>query len=104
MGLEELGFCVTTAISGEEAVRSFESGASEIVLVLLDMTMPGMDGGEVLSAIRQIEPKMPVVLSSGHVQATALEALPEGMSASFLQKPYDLKQLQEVVVSVLEKG
>ena len=64
--LEYLGYHVIDALSGEQAVDAFLRKADEIDLVVLDLIMPGMDGGKVFDRIREIKPAVPVILSSGY--------------------------------------
>ena len=88
--LASLGFSVIDAAGGRQGLRALEQRAHEIALVLLDMTMPDMDGEETLRAIRKLSP-VPVVLMSGYPEPTGLLF---GPTLQFLQKPFrpvDLK-------------
>lgn len=86
--LEAQGFEVLTASTGTEAVHLFEENSSSIRLVLLDRTMPGMDGEEVLSNIRQIDPSTAVILMSGYKERDALRGLDPDHLSGFLAKPF----------------
>ncbi|MCS6865206.1 MAG: response regulator [Gemmataceae bacterium] len=98
--LSQLGFHVVAASNGQEAVELFRVHAERVQLVLLDVTMPVMDGLEVLAAIRQMSRDVPVLLCSGY----AAEAIPETAtthgSTGFLQKPFTRRELQAALAQV----
>ncbi len=100
--LEILGFQVLNAADGEQAVDVFRQHAGEIDLVLMDMTMPRMDGREAFLRIRDLRGDARVILSSGYSQQDALSDLHGERPMGFLQKPYDLSALASEVRSVLE--
>jgi len=101
--LEREGFSVITAEDGREAVRIFPSVAGEIDAVLLDLSMPKMDGGEVLREMRRIRSDVKVILCSGYMEGRARELSDGPGQASFLHKPFDsetlLRTLREVLAS-----
>ena len=68
-----------------------------ISLVLLDLTMPGMDGEETFRALRRISPTVPVVMSSGFTEQEITARVAGQGLAGFLQKPYSLATLQEKI-------
>ncbi|MEO0480664.1 MAG: sigma-54 dependent transcriptional regulator [Planctomycetota bacterium] len=81
------GFACAEAADGKEALEAAED--PEIALVLLDIKMPGMDGLEVLTTLRERRPRLPVVMISGHGDVeTAVVAIKRG-AQDFLQKPFD---------------
>ena len=86
--LLRLGFDVLAADSGERALEIFEQRQDEICVVLLDMTMPGMDGEETFRRLQEIRPGACVVLSSGYSEQIAAERFEGSGLAGFLQKPY----------------
>jgi len=100
--LEELGFEVMEARDGEEALELVAQHAGRLRLLVLDLTMPRLGGDEVLRAIRQSHPGLPVILSSGYGrEGTALQSgdlRPDG----FLPKPYDPAALAATVNEVLD--
>ncbi len=99
--LEALGYGVYTAKSGQEAVAICEEKRGEIVLVILDMVMPGMSGGETFDRLRGIDPDIPVILASGYsVDGAAQEILDRGCNG-FLQKPFSLTGLSQKVQDIL---
>uniref|UniRef100_C6E2J0 histidine kinase n=1 Tax=Geobacter sp. (strain M21) TaxID=443144 RepID=C6E2J0_GEOSM len=95
--LKELGFEVVTAGDGWEAVEVFQS-RDDISLVILDLTMPRLDGEECFRALRRLDPQLKVVMSSGFTQQEVTDKL-DGI-AGFIQKPYKLSTLRELLRSL----
>jgi CheY-like chemotaxis protein len=101
--LERIGFHVLTATDGRQAVDTFRSHADDIVLVLLDNSMPHLSGDEALAEIRTIRADVPAILSSGYSQEE-LAARGEGKGFDgCLQKPYQLATLRQAVDEVLSR-
>ena len=100
--LERRGFEVLTAGDGREAVEIFAARADEIVLVLLDLTMPHMDGEETFRQLRRIRPHVKTILSSGYNAQDVTNRFAAKGLAGFIQKPYRVRQLMEVVREVIE--
>ncbi|MDQ6998184.1 MAG: ABC transporter substrate-binding protein [Mariprofundus sp.] len=86
--LEREGIRVFTANDGEHAVHVFREHAHEISMVLMDLTMPVMDGEEAFYAIRAINPDASIVLSSGFLDNDAIDRLKHNGLAGFMKKPY----------------
>jgi two-component system cell cycle sensor histidine kinase/response regulator CckA len=103
LALQRFGYTVLTANNGSEAIEVFRRKATDISLVLLDLTMPVMGGEEALAGIRQVRADVPVVLSSGYTERDALRRF-EGKAAisGFIQKPYSFRQIADKVKSVLQ--
>ncbi|MCB9671080.1 MAG: response regulator [Alphaproteobacteria bacterium] len=95
--LQRLGFEVLEAVEGAEGVAQLEAHP-HIRAVVLDMTMPGMSGLETMTALRAIQPTLPIVLVSGYSE----DEVPALDSGVFLQKPYTLKQLTRALDEVLD--
>lgn len=96
-----LGYDVLVARSGEEAVEMFKKECKFIDLVILDMIMPGMGGGETFDVLRGIDPGIKVILSSGYsIDGSAREIMERGCNA-FLQKPYQIDNLRQKIKEVL---
>ena len=89
------------ARNGAEAVEVFLRHKDEIRCVLCDLTMPGMNGWETLAALRKLSPEIPVVLSSGYDKAHVMAGDHVECPQAFLGKPYRLKELENVIFSVL---
>ncbi len=100
--LEKLGYQVIAVKSGEEAVEVVLRMGSGIDLVILDMIMPGMDGGTTFDRIREIHPRMPVLLSSGYaVDGQSSEILRRGCNG-FIQKPFNIAKLSQKIRKIVE--
>jgi len=97
-----LGFKVIEAVDGLDAVNVFRLHKAEITLVLMDLTMPNMDGREAFQQIREISPTVPVILSSGYNEKEAVGELPSDSLAGFLPKPYQHTQFEAVIRHSLE--
>ena len=100
--LERVGFTVLTARDGREAVETFKEHVDEIACVLLDLTMPLMDGEEAFHALRAIRRDARIILSSGYTEQEAVERLSGQGLAGFIHKPYRLKLLTDVLSAVLD--
>jgi len=100
--LERSGFTVLTARDGHEGVAMFDDGRAQISLVLLDLTMPTLDGEEAFRAMRRLRPDARVVLMSGYSsQELAARYAAEGL-AGFVQKPFRLEELEACLTRVLD--
>ncbi len=99
--LEKLGFRVLTAKDGLEAVEVFLSHARDIVCVVLDMTMPRMDGKECFARLRSIDPGVLVLISSGYTEEQVTRQFVDGQPAEFIQKPFKLKKLTRKIKMIL---
>ena len=100
--LEKFGFRVMTAEDGLKALEIFRPHGAEIVAVLLDVTMPNLDGTETFREMRRLRPDVKVILSSGYDQHDAVGALGREGLAGFLHKPYLPMDLIDRVRGVLE--
>lgn len=96
-GLDE----VLTASSGEEAVAVLEARPGAISLVLLDLTMPAMNGEETYRRMRAIDRSVPVLLMSGYTEHEASTHFGGQGTAGFIQKPFRLDELKEAIRRVL---
>ena len=100
--LEHLGFTVLTASDGLKAVEIYrERGKEEIDLVLMDLTMPHMDGAEAFGELRRLNPEVPVVLASGYAVDDVSSRFEEKMPSGIIQKPYTLAKLRETLTGLL---
>jgi len=98
--LETEGYLVLEAGSGDEALTLLRARAGEIDGVLLDLSMPGMDGDTLLSELRAFAPRLPVIVHSGHSLESTSERLTQWNIAGVLQKPYRAARLSEMVRSL----
>ncbi len=101
--IKRSGFLFLSARDGVEAVEVFKRNHESIVCVLLDLNMPRMNGWDALTAMRQINPGIPVILSSGYDETHAMAGKHKELPQAFLSKPYDLKSLHETIQKVLKQ-
>jgi len=103
--LSKSGCVVLTAVDGASAIDILKDQRTNVELVLLDMTMPGMTTGEVVQTIRALDPTVPILLNSGYTSnGTVKRMLDEGTVQGFLGKPYELSQLLERIQQLLHRG
>ena len=97
--LAMVGVVVLTAENGREGIQIYQERMDEIDLVLLDLAMPGLSGQETLQQLRQINPAIKVILSSGYGE----EEIAKGFANAedYLQKPYNIDQLIQLVSQYL---
>lgn len=100
--LAKFGYKVITASNGKEALEVYHSHRAEIALVILDLMMPEMGGKQCLEDLLSLNPSVKVVIASGYsAQGPAKTAIGAG-AKGFVNKPYDMRRLLEVVRSVLD--
>ncbi|MCP4639072.1 MAG: PAS domain S-box protein [bacterium] len=100
--LERLGFAVIQAADGQEAVDRFLERIDEVDCAILDMTMPFMDGGEVLQAIHERRADLPAILVSGYDRSRAQDQLDGANWAAFIHKPYSMNALRQALGEALQ--
>ncbi len=99
--LRRLGFDVIAAENGTEAVKIFNKAPEKFRLAISDLSMPVMSGWETMAALREIRPDIPVILVSGYDKDRAMAAPGADPPQAFLQKPFEIKALQETIARVL---
>jgi CheY-like chemotaxis protein len=102
--LENLGYRVVVANGGEQAIEAVINMANEIDLVILDLIMPGMDGGKTFDRIREIEPGMLVILTSGYAINGQVNKIMRKGCNGFIQKPFNIYELSSKVRRMLDGG
>ncbi|MDQ6966809.1 MAG: response regulator [Mariprofundaceae bacterium] len=102
MMLEDIGFQTLAAVDGVDALKIYREHSDEIALVLLDMTMPRMDGHRCFEQLRIINPQVRVVLSSGYNEKNVTHVFADNELAGFVQKPYRLATLRAKLREALE--
>lgn len=102
--LESGGYTVLTASDGIEAVEIFKARGDEIGCVVLDMTMPRMDGVETFRELRAIRDDARVIMSSGYAEQEVKGRFSDGELAGFVQKPYSTMSFLDTVRAVIESG
>jgi two-component system cell cycle sensor histidine kinase/response regulator CckA len=98
-----MGFDTIEAANGQRALMAFDERREEIVLVLLDMTMPVMGGAETLRELRRRSASLPVVMMSGYSEELSLEKVAEHPVSGFLEKPYRVEDVEAVIRRVLSE-
>lgn len=101
---EKMGFTVFQAESGKTALEIFAKQGDTIDLVVLDMVMPHMNGGEVFDALKKMNPGVKVLLSSGYSQDGQASEILERGCAGFIQKPFDIHQVSAKISALLKKS
>ena len=101
--LASLGYMPLLARSGKEAIDVYQRNRDRIVMVILDMIMPGMGGGETYDRLKKIDSEIRVLLSSGYsLDGQASEIIDRGCNG-FIQKPFNVIQLSRKIKEVLGK-
>jgi PAS domain S-box-containing protein len=101
--LKRMGYTVLVARSGREAIAIYSEKKGDIEMVILDMVMPDMSGGETYDRLREINPDIKVLLSSGYsLRGQARDILARGCKG-FIQKPFNMKELSHKLREVLEE-
>jgi PAS domain S-box-containing protein len=100
--LESLGYRVLSARSGREAIAIYQARPGAIDLVILDMIMPDLDGGETFDRLRAIDPALKVILSSGYSLIGQAKQIMERGCSGFLQKPFRIQDVSQKIRDVLE--
>ena len=99
---KRMGYQVITAKSGEEALEVVHRIGPSIDLVILDMIMPGMDGGRTFDGIRETCPELPIMLASGYaINGQAQKIMNRGCNG-FIQKPFSVSELSQKVRQILD--
>jgi PAS domain S-box-containing protein len=102
--LEHCGFRVLIASDGREAIDLFRQHEAEIVCVLLDLTMPRMDGEQTFRELRRLQPDVRVILASGYSDSETMQRSANEALAGALEKPYQLQSLSAKLHEVLAPG
>jgi PAS domain S-box-containing protein len=100
--LEKLGYQILVAPGGTEAIKIFSANRDQIKLVILDMIMPDMSGGETFNRLKAIKPDAKILLSSGYsLNGRASKIMEQGCNG-FIQKPFNLKQISRKIREILD--
>lgn len=97
--LKELGFQVITANDGREALDKYQENPG-ISIVILDLTMPHMDGDQCFRELRQLDPDVKVIMSSGFSEQEVTQKFAGKGLAGFIQKPYKMSMLKETIQKI----
>jgi len=97
------GYKVLLARGGEEALEVYRNNRNRIDLVVLDMIMPGMNGKKVFDQLREMDPGVSIILSTGYsMDGEASHLMTRGCSG-FIQKPFGIKELSQKIREVMAK-
>ena len=99
--LETLGFKVLLACDGREALEIYREHAEEIVCALLDLTMPNLDGEQTFRALREMQPDVKVIISSGYNEQEVTMKFAGAGPSGFIQKPYRVGEMSRMLQEVL---
>ena len=102
--LNGAGFAVVTAFDGEDALAKLRRDNMQFDAVLLDLTMPKLDGEDTLMALRMISPNLPVVLTSGYGEQAVVQRFVGRGLADFLPKPFLSAALLGAINTAIERG
>ena len=97
-----LGVETLYAVNGEEGIRLLRENTGRISVVIADFRLPDMGGDEMCTKLREIKPRLPVLLSSGRYPREAEESIARGGPTIFLQKPYPLSEVRLKLQKLLE--
>jgi len=100
--LEQFGYTVLTARSGEEAVEIYTRQGDRIDLVILDLGMPGMGGEKCLRELLHMNPAVKVLIASGYAATQTVHSILEAGATGFMAKPYRLEDMLKKVREVLD--
>ena len=101
--LKKLGYTVLEACNGFDAVELYKKLPDKIKLVVLDIVMPDMGGGEVYDRLKEINPEVKVLLSSGYsIDDQARQIIERGCNG-FIQKPFSMKTMADKITEILSK-
>lgn len=101
--IRAIGYDVITASQGHQAIDIYKERGPEIDVVLLDMIMPNMGGGELFDQLKNIDNDVRVILSSGYsLDGKASEIINRGCNG-FIQKPFDIKELSGKLHQVIQE-
>ncbi len=102
--LSKFGYTVLTAVNGLDALAVYQENGNEreIDLVILDLIMPEMDGGKCLKKLKEINPGVKVIMSSGYSFTGFSNDFTREGAKAFISKPYELKRMLEAIRDVLE--
>jgi two-component system cell cycle sensor histidine kinase/response regulator CckA len=101
--LEAFGYNVITAKGGKRAIEIYEAHKDAIDMVILDMIMPDMSGGETYDHLKAINPEVKVLLLSGYtIEGQASEILERGCDG-FIQKPFDMREFSQRIRGILDR-
>ena len=102
--IDKMGYTAFHASNGEEAIEVYKANMDKIDIVILDLIMPGLSGGDTFDRLKEVNPDVKVLLSSGYsIDGQAQEILDRGCNG-FIQKPFRMKELSDKLMEILAMG
>ena len=98
-----LGYAAKAICEPEKAINYYRNNWKSIDLVIIDMIMPGMDGKETFNTLKQINPEIKAIISSGYALTKEIEEILKQGARAFLQKPYDQIDLARQILQIFKK-
>lgn len=99
--LDSVNINTLLAANGQEGIDLFIQHQERIQGILLDMKMPGLSGADTLNRLREIDPHIPIILSSGYSEEETRRSIIDQASVGFLPKPYNfdtlINKVQEII-------
>ena len=99
--LRDVGFDVVTAASGEVGLAQYYEKVASIKLVLLDYTMPGINGEEAYHKLRKVNPDLKIILSSSYMDTATVRRFQRESNVDILPKPYSLGALLQKITQLV---
>ena len=101
--LETLGYKVIIASGGLEAIEVYQTRKEDVDLIILDMIMPDLEGGKTFDALKEIDPEVSVILSSGYSLNSEAESIMQRGCKAFMQKPFNVYALSRMLREVIDR-
>ena len=102
--LGKFGFTVLEAVNGKEALELYRKNSADIILVVTDMGMPVMDGYELFQELKNLDSKLPIIISSGFGDSEISSRIGSDHISGIISKPYNSDQLREVLKCIVENA
>ena len=100
--LKKLNYRVISADSGAKAIELIRQADCAIDLIILDLIMPGMDGGQTFDQIRELAPELPVIIASGYAMNGKAAGIMDRGANGFIQKPFTIHELSKKVRAIID--
>lgn len=101
--LELIHLKTLSSKDGKTGLEKLEKNIDSIQLVMLDLSMPGLSGQEIFTSIRQLNPKLPVIFTTGHSKSVVHSIISEDQHVMYLKKPFSIESLISQVEKMLNK-
>lgn len=100
--LQHMGYEVIKAVDGVDALQKLKENVDDISIVLMDITMPRMDGTEAYGHMRYINPNLPIIICSGYSESDISSRFIEDENLHFVRKPYRFDQIASKLAEALD--